>query len=190
MKFVPNKHSEIRMQGRDGEPVTRDAPAGGSSMSHPLSRRNFLVAALAVPVAITATAAPALAVDKHDQFANASTKYGVPASVLAAISYGQTRWEDHAAVPSTSLGYGPMHLIDGAAAQAQRDAAAGKTTAHVIDTLGQAAKLTGLSKETLRSDTAANIMGAAAVLAAAWTGLAAPIFVMILTGLVFSRGII
>ncbi|GGB15295.1 amidase [Flexivirga endophytica] len=136
-------------------------------MTHPLSRRNFLVAALAVPVATVATAGPALAVDQHDQFTAASTKYGVPAAVLAAVSYGQTRWEDHAGAPSTSLGYGPMHLIDGAAAQAQRDAAAGKRAATVIDTLGHAATLTGLSKDTLRTDPAANIMGAAAVLAAA-----------------------
>lgn len=136
-------------------------------MTHPLSRRNFLVAALAVPVVATATAGPALAVDKHDQFTAASAKYHVPASVLAAVSYGQTRWEDHAGAPSTSLGYGPMHLVDGAAAQALRDAAAGKRAATVIDTLGQAAQLTGLSKDQLRTDTAANIMGAAAVLAAA-----------------------
>ncbi|WP_446664538.1 N-acetylmuramoyl-L-alanine amidase [Flexivirga sp. B27] len=144
-------------------------------MSHPLSRRNFLVAALAVPVTATAAASPALAVDKHDQFTTAATKYGVPAAVLAAISYGQTRWEDHAGAPSTSLGYGPMHLIDGAAAQAQRDAAVGKdtgrTSAGVIDTLGKAAKLTGLSKDTLRTDTAANIMGAAALLANAQKSL-------------------
>ncbi|MGN6414341.1 N-acetylmuramoyl-L-alanine amidase [Flexivirga sp.] len=137
-------------------------------MNRPLSRRNFLVAALAVPVAAgatAATAAPALAVDQHDQFTAAATRYGVPASVLAAVSYGQTRWEDHAGRPSTSLGYGPMHLIDGAAAQAQRDAAAGKSAGHVIDTLGRAAALTGQSKDTLRTDTAANIMGAAAVIA-------------------------
>lgn len=136
-------------------------------MSHPLSRRNFLVAALAVPVAAAATVAPALAVEEHDQFAAAAAEYGVPSSVLAAVSYGQTRWEDHAGAPSTSLGYGPMHLVDGAAAQARRDAAAGKRAPGVIDTLGRAAELTGLSKEQLRTDTAANIMGAAAVLAAA-----------------------
>jgi len=136
-------------------------------MSHPLSRRNFLVAALAVPVAAAATATPALAVEDHDQFTAASEKYGVPASVLAAVSYGQTRWEDHDGRPSTSLGYGPMHLIDGAAAQAARDAAYGGKAPGVIDTLGQASRLTGLSEETLRTDTAANIIGGAAVLAAA-----------------------
>ncbi|GGB15288.1 amidase [Flexivirga endophytica] len=139
-------------------------------MTKPMSRRNFLVAAVAVPVAAgvtAATAAPALAVDQHDQFTAAATKYGVPAAVLAAISYGQTRWEDHAGAPSTSLGYGPMHLVDGTAAQAQRDAAAGKgtSTAGVIDTLGRAAKLSGLSEDILRTDPAANITGAAAVLA-------------------------
>lgn len=167
MKFDPHKRSEIGAQGRRGEPATTDGSAPRSPMTQHLSRRNFLVAALAVPVAAAATAAPALAVDQHDQFTAAASKYGVPAAVLAAISYGQTRWEDHAGAPSTSLGFGPMHLVDGAAAQAQRDAAAGKHAAGVIDTLGQAAALTGLPKEELRSDTAANIMGAAAVIAAA-----------------------
>ncbi|TWP36494.1 N-acetylmuramoyl-L-alanine amidase [Leekyejoonella antrihumi] len=132
-------------------------------MANPISRRNFLVASLAVP--LVAAASPAFAIDEHDQFAAAATKYGVPASVLAAVAYGQSRWEDHAGAPSTSLGYGPMHLIDGAAAQQARRAA-GKDGAAVIDTLGQAAKLTGLSKEALRTDPAANIAGAAAVIAA------------------------
>lgn len=133
-------------------------------MTRPFSRRNFLVAALAVP--LTAAAAPALAVDEQDQFTDAAAKYSVPVSVLAAVSYGQSRWEDHDGRPSTSLGYGPMHLIDGAAVQAVRDNAYGADAPPVVDTLGQAAKLTGYSKQQLRTDTAANIMGAAAVLAA------------------------
>ena len=132
-------------------------------MANPISRRNFLVASLAVP--LVAAASPAVATDETDQFTSAAATYHVPAAVLAAVSYGQSRWEDHAGAPSTSLGYGPMHLIDGAAAQKAREEA-GKQGAEVIDTLGRAAQLTGLSKETLRTDPAANIKGAAAVIAA------------------------
>ncbi|WP_265444957.1 N-acetylmuramoyl-L-alanine amidase [Flexivirga meconopsidis] len=141
-------------------------------MTGPLSRRNFLVAALAVP--LTAAAAPALAVDQHDQFAPAATKYAVPPAVLAAISYGQTRWEDHEGAPSTSLGYGPMHLIDGAAVRAQRDAARGESAPGALDTLGQAAALTGIDKQRLRTDPASNIAGGAAVLADAQRSLGHP----------------
>ncbi|NNG39290.1 N-acetylmuramoyl-L-alanine amidase [Flexivirga sp. ID2601S] len=138
----------------------------------PVSRRNFLVAALAVP--LTAAATPALAVDEHDHFTAAAQEHAVPSAVLAAVSYGQTRWEDHAGAPSTSLGYGPMHLIDGAAAQAERDTARGETAPGVLDTLGQAASLTGIDKQRLRTDPASNIRGAAAVLAAAQRALRHP----------------
>ncbi len=131
-------------------------------MVKPITRRNFLAAGLAVP--LVAAASPALAVDRHDQFTEAARRYGVPAAVLAAFSYDQSRWEDHNGAPSTSLGYGPMHLIDGAAAERARKTA-GKQGAKVIDTLGLAADLTGLSKERLRKDTGANILGAAAVIA-------------------------
>lgn len=128
-----------------------------------VSRRNFLIASLAVP--LTAAASPALAVESTDQFTSAATRYRVPVAVLAAVSYGQTRWEDHAGRPSTSGGYGPMHLIDGARVAADRANRAGKSAPAVIDTLGRAATLTGLSAQQLRTDPAANIMGAAAVLA-------------------------
>ncbi|WP_265444959.1 N-acetylmuramoyl-L-alanine amidase [Flexivirga meconopsidis] len=138
-------------------------------MSRPLSRRNFLVAALAVP--LTAAAAPALAVDEQDLFTTAAAKYGVPPAVLAAVSYGQTRWEDHAGRPSTSLGYGPMHLIDGTKAQSLRDNARGDSAPSVVDTLAQAATLTGIDTQHLRTDPASNIAGGAAVLSAAQRAL-------------------
>ncbi len=131
-------------------------------MSTPLSRRNFLVAGLTVP--LVAAGSPALAVEDHDRFRSAAKRYHVPASVLAAFSYDQSRWEDHAGVPSTSQGYGPMHLIDGAAAQASRRVA-GKRGTEVVDTLGRAARLTGMSTQRLRNDPQANILGAAAVIA-------------------------
>lgn len=139
-----------------------------------VSRRNFLIASLALPLAATAT--PALAVESTDQFTAAAAKYQVPVAVLAAVSYGQTRWEDHAGRPSTSGGYGPMHLIDGAAVAAARANRAGKADgAAVIDTLAQAARLTGYSTSTLKNDPAANIMGAAAILASTQKSLGHPL---------------
>ncbi|YAL84121.1 N-acetylmuramoyl-L-alanine amidase [Dermacoccaceae bacterium W4C1] len=133
------------------------------------SRRHFLLAGVtgvgAMALAGTAEAAT-VEVDDHAAFTSASREYGVPVALLAAMSHAQTRWQDHGGTPSASLGYGPMHLIDGTAADAAR-ARADKSGSRSIDTLGEAAKLTGLSEQTLRTDAAANIRGAAAVLAAA-----------------------
>ncbi len=142
-----------------------------------LSRRNFLLATLAATTTAAATTAlgePALAVDRSAEFTKASTKYAVPAAVLAGVSYGQTRWEDHAGRPSVGGGYGPMHLVDGARAASIRRDYAGKETG-VIDTLGRAAKLTGYSPETLKTDPAANIMGTAAILASTQKHLGLPL---------------
>ena len=43
-------------------------------------------------------------------YSAAAAKYGVPESVLLAVSYAESRWDDHAGAPSTTGGYGPMHL--------------------------------------------------------------------------------
>ncbi|QCV88951.1 N-acetylmuramoyl-L-alanine amidase [Acidipropionibacterium jensenii] len=133
-----------------------------------LSRRNFLFATLAASATAAAGTVlgsePALAVDRAGEFTRAAARYDVPAAVLATVSYGQSRWEDHAGSPSAGGGYGPMHLVDGARAAAARRTA-DKTGTGVMDTLGQAATLTGYSTSTLRTDPAANIMGAAALIA-------------------------
>ncbi len=143
-----------------------------------ITRRHFLFATLAV----SATAAtgtilgeqPALAVDHSAEFARAAAKYQVPAALLASVSYGQTTWTDHAGRPSTAGGYGPMHLVDGARAAAIRSDVADKKTG-VIDTLGKAAAITGYSPEKLKTDPAANIMGAAALLARTQKHLGLPV---------------
>src|SRR6267143_1232519 len=44
-------------------------------------------------------------------FAGAASEFHVPEEVLLAVSYNVSRWEWHAG-PSTSGGYGVMHLID------------------------------------------------------------------------------
>ncbi|MEU8383928.1 hypothetical protein AB0C32_32730, partial [Streptosporangium sp. NPDC048865] len=48
-------------------------------------------------------------------FTEAARRYGVPESVLLAVSYLESRWEGHGGLPSVSAGYGPMHLVDGRA---------------------------------------------------------------------------
>ena len=119
------------------------------------------------------------------EYADAATDYGVPASVLLGVSYLESRWDTNAGTPSTGGGYGPMHLTDGAALRADptppaEDArgddsrplavaphpAADAPTPASLQTLDTAATLTGVPKETLRTDPIANIRGGAALLRA------------------------
>ncbi len=139
-----------------------------------VSRRHFLLSAGAgaavAPLAggLAAGAEPAgVRVDTHPAFARAGRAYGVPPALLAALSHAQTRWQDHAGRPSSSLGYGPMHLVDGAAATRAR-ARVGKDDGApaVVDTLGDAVRASGLDADAVRSEPAANIRAAAALLAA------------------------
>ncbi|MFF0744618.1 N-acetylmuramoyl-L-alanine amidase [Streptomyces sp. NPDC004111] len=93
------------------------------------------------------------------EFAAAAAEYRVPPSVLLGVSYLQSRWDTHAGVPSVSGGYGPMHLTDARTRSPRLAPGDGL--------VGQAATLTGLSVERLRTDPAANVRGGAALLAAA-----------------------
>lgn len=132
-----------------------------------LSRRSFLLSATAVgaAAALGVGAPRAHAVETSKVFADAATAYQVPAALLAAISYGQTRWSDHAGRPSMGLGYGPMHLVDGARI-AELRAEQGKEPLHGVDTLARASKASGIAVEQLRSSATHNVAGAAAMLAA------------------------
>ncbi|MER6172858.1 N-acetylmuramoyl-L-alanine amidase [Streptosporangium sp. NPDC001681] len=114
-------------------------------------------------------------------FAKAARTYGVPESVLLAVSYLESRWEGHRGLPSVSAGYGPMHLVDGRARPGRphgvgEDPRGDETRPRVIalppvapappqDTLRRASELTGLPLRRLREDPSANIMGGAALLA-------------------------
>ncbi|GAA5156171.1 N-acetylmuramoyl-L-alanine amidase [Nocardioides marinquilinus] len=141
-----------------------------------LSRRHFLLAtgatagaataALAGPAGSATATPPTVRVDDHDMFWRAGKEHGVPPALLAAVSYAQTRWQDHGGRPSASVGYGPMHLVDGALAAEARAARVGKDAAPAtLDTLGDAAAASGLSPEAIRTDPEANIRAAAALLA-------------------------
>jgi hypothetical protein len=90
-----------------------------------------------------ASAGPAPVTPRQEDYAAAARAHGVPESVLLGVSYLMSRWDQNNGLPSTSGGYGPMHLVDTA----------------------RAARLTGLSPAALRADPAANIQGGAALLA-------------------------
>ncbi|WP_116041363.1 N-acetylmuramoyl-L-alanine amidase [Amycolatopsis palatopharyngis] len=141
-------------------------------------------AGLVLAVPSGAGAAPP---DQHRQhaFSEAAAEFGVPDEILLGVSYLQSRWDYNAGTPSTSAGYGPMHLTDlrtaGAgshhddgtedprgddAREALHPAEPGPAEpADSLQTIDLAADLTGLDAATLRADPTANIHGGAAVLA-------------------------
>ncbi|HCU49028.1 MAG TPA: N-acetylmuramoyl-L-alanine amidase, partial [Micromonosporaceae bacterium] len=51
---------------------------------------------------------------RQAQYAAAAAEFGVPESILLAVSYLESRWDFNAGTPSTGGGYGPMHLTDAA----------------------------------------------------------------------------
>jgi len=91
---------------------------------------------------------PAVAGPLAAAFDRAAARYDVPRDLLVALGYAETHLDDHAGAPSASNGYGVMHLASNP----------------TVRTLDEAAALTGLDPAALRTDTAANIAGAAAVL--------------------------
>ncbi len=146
----------------------------------------------AVPAAPAAPAPPAGTADwsaclegssaRQEVFERAARVSGVPAEVLLAVSYMKSRWDAHGASPSTSGGYGPMHLTDLTDAveahadplgKGEDDSAptpaprAGESAmdAEVMRTLEMAHDLTGIDRSALRRDPVANICGGAALLA-------------------------
>ncbi|MFC8228773.1 N-acetylmuramoyl-L-alanine amidase [Streptomyces sp. NPDC057287] len=105
-----------------------------------------LTATALVTAGQPAGAAPADPMNRA--FLKAAETYGVPRDLLAAVGYGETHLDGHAGLPSQDNGYGVMHLVSNP----------------VNHSLEKAAALTGKSAADLRTDTAANILGGAAVL--------------------------
>jgi N-acetylmuramoyl-L-alanine amidase len=103
---------------------------------------------------------------RQGDFAQAAAETGVPTSVLLSVSYLESRWDDHAGRPSTSGGYGPMHLTDVAADHVNgRGDGVDRQPLQSLRTARLAAELTGVPVDRLRTDPAANICGGAALLA-------------------------
>lgn len=101
-------------------------------------------AALAAPAPAETTSAPSVL----DIFVDASARYDVPRDMLVALGYAETHLDNHGGQPSAANGFGMMHLVRNA-------------THH---TLNEAVERTGFSADVLRTDDAANVAGAAAVL--------------------------
>jgi N-acetyl-anhydromuramyl-L-alanine amidase AmpD len=97
----------------------------------------------------------------------AAREYHVPASVLLAIGYNESRWESHGSMPSADGGYGLMDLT----ARSFRTTSGrnGKpVTVKLVKThytLEDAAALLHVPAASLKTSAAQNIRGAAAVLA-------------------------
>ncbi len=100
-------------------------------------------------------------------FERAARISGVPADVLLGVGYLSSRWSQHAGVPSTSGGYGVMHLSDRAVtpASSPEKGDSDRGLPDRVGTLLVAARETGFPAERLRTDRVANICGGAAVLA-------------------------
>lgn len=111
----------------------------------------------AVVAAVVATGGPATGQQDtraggalNDAFASAAAEFDVPRDLVVAVGYGESHLDGHDGKPSQDNGFGVMHLVSNPARH----------------TLEQAASLTGLSAATLRTDSAANVRGGAAVLRA------------------------
>jgi N-acetylmuramoyl-L-alanine amidase len=103
---------------------------------------------------------------RQGDFAQAAAAAGVPTSVLLGVSYMESRWDDHAGSHSTSGGYGPMHLTDVPADLVDgRGDGIDRLPVESLQTARLASDLTGVPVRRLRTDSAANICGGAAVLA-------------------------
>ncbi|MFJ1589007.1 peptidoglycan-binding protein [Kitasatospora albolonga] len=96
----------------------------------------------------TAAPAPPAADPLNRAFDRAAREYGVPRDLLAAVGYGESRFDGHAGLPSQANGYGVMHLASNPENRS----------------LEKAAALTGEPADRLRRNTEANILGGAAVL--------------------------
>lgn len=122
------------------------------STRYRLTRRGALTlgggAVLGAAAGLPGLVLPANAATLDTAFDKAASKYGVPRDLLVAVGYTETRLDNHGGKPSAANGYGIMHLV--------------RNPEH--HTLDEAIAETSLSAAKLRSNNAANIEGAAAVL--------------------------
>jgi N-acetyl-anhydromuramyl-L-alanine amidase AmpD len=106
---------------------------------------------------------------REQLFAEAAAEFGVPKEVLLAISYNQSRWENHQGRASASGGYGLMHLTARIEAEDGRGDPVRplrtRATASQSLTLDEAAALLQASPKALKQDDRTNIRGGAALLA-------------------------
>jgi N-acetyl-anhydromuramyl-L-alanine amidase AmpD len=144
-----------------------------AAVALPLSMTGVSQASPPTPAASAPSPSTAAAAEA---FHAASQQYDVPESVLLAVSYAETRWDDHQGQASTSGGYGPMHLTAADPTESE-DLSAGRKLAKAdsLRTLYRASDLTGLDPAVLRTDSTANIAGGAALLADYQRSLGLPV---------------
>ncbi|MET9259558.1 N-acetylmuramoyl-L-alanine amidase [Amycolatopsis sp. NPDC004079] len=165
---------------RSCRPVTLEPPRHRST-------RTVGLAILSVAGLLSAVPADAAPADQQRQrdFAAAAGEFDVPENVLLGVSYMESRWDFNAGAPSTSAGYGPMHLTDlrEAGTGAHHDkghedprgddarqvkllsAPAPQSPPPSLQTIDEAAALIGEDAATLRTNPARNIRAGAALLA-------------------------
>lgn len=144
-----------------------DHPEGVSSGNRAIDRRGFLKlsgaglmgAALAGAFGTDAQAQTPAIPALVREFEDAAEEFDVPAAVLMAMGYVNTRWEmpppeANEYAPGSPGGWGSYGLM--ALARNPRS-----------DTLGEASRLTGIPEEELATDRRSNIRGGAALLAEA-----------------------
>jgi hypothetical protein len=169
---------------------------------HRLATRITVSAAVVGAATLVATSqSPATAAPestRQEQYAAAAVEYGVPEAVLLGVSYLESRWDTNAGTPSTSGGFGPMHLTDavyvsalpgnhhdgdeedprGDEARPVKQVDSGGSGAppatEALQSLDRAAELTGAAEEALRADPNTNIKGGAALLSAYQKAIAGP----------------
>ena len=141
----------------EGIPMGRTAPKPTARRTRTAALTAVLASAATAAIAVSGVlpgsaaqtaAQPPSSADLDQAFDAAAGKYDVPRDLLVGIGYAETHLDGHAGKPSASGGYGVMHLA----------------TNPQNNTLGEAAKITGLPLERLTKQDAANIAGAAAVL--------------------------
>jgi N-acetyl-anhydromuramyl-L-alanine amidase AmpD len=148
---------------------------GGTQMATNLQRyikpASIFVAALvmAVVTPLSGVISVSAAGVRQQYFAEASAEFGVPQEVLLAVSYNQSRWENHAGQPSVGGGYGLMHLTTHPEPQDGRGDPSRplvpRDTGSTPFTLDAAAALIDVPAETLKHDDRQNVRAAAALMA-------------------------
>lgn len=117
---------------------------------------------------LSATAQSNMETKRAKAFSAAAKEFGVPESLLLAISYNQTRWENYEGKPSAMGGYGLMHLTTSIEVEDGRgdpNRPLKKSVAALGQTLNEAAGLLQVSPEALKKDDTLNVRGGAALLA-------------------------
>lgn len=125
--------------------------------------------ALGIIPTATARAISSQSMVQQDIFTDAAKEFQVPIELLMAVSYYQSRWENHNGEASVDGGFGPMNLRTTVAVEDGRG-----DSRRPIDplpqpsdslTLDRAAQILQVPLEILKKDTRQNIRGGAAVLA-------------------------